>query len=174
MAEKHADAYMKQFAEQMWMQLGMRVFILTAHKDTLGAIDIAEFVWSYSVFMFGTDIYLQPWLQWWFRRKSFCRCPSEVGGEADPRRVVKIYRSGVWYGVAAIFIVHYWFHFVDPDNEKQSSDEETTTRKRKKVPVRLETADDGSPVLPPSVADGTMTYDRLHPILREYLNCHYH
>ncbi len=42
MAEKHAHAYLKQFAEQMWMQLGMRVFILTAHKDSLGSIDIAE------------------------------------------------------------------------------------------------------------------------------------
>jgi hypothetical protein len=42
MAEKHAHNYVKQFAQQMWMQLGLKVFILSAHKDSLGTIDIAE------------------------------------------------------------------------------------------------------------------------------------
>jgi hypothetical protein len=42
MAEKHAHQYVKQFAQQMWRQLGMRVFVLSGHVDTLGTIDISE------------------------------------------------------------------------------------------------------------------------------------
>lgn len=42
MAEKHSQQYVKEFAEQMWRQLRMRVFVLTAHVDTSGCIDISE------------------------------------------------------------------------------------------------------------------------------------
>lgn len=63
-------------------------------------------------------------------------------------------------------------NFVDPENA-QSSDEEVKSQRKKKVPVVLETADDGSPLLPATVSDGSMTFDKLHPMLREYLNCHY-
>lgn len=42
MAEKHADRYVKEFAKKMWTQLGIRVFVLTAHKDMSGTIDVAE------------------------------------------------------------------------------------------------------------------------------------
>lgn len=63
-------------------------------------------------------------------------------------------------------------NYIDPENA-QSSDEEVKSQRKKKVPIILETADNGSPLLPATVADGSMTFDKLHPILREYLNCHY-
>ena len=42
MAEKYTQQYVKEFSEQMWKQLGIRVFVLTAHKDTAGTIDVSE------------------------------------------------------------------------------------------------------------------------------------
>jgi hypothetical protein len=40
-AEVHGGQYVKEFARQMWMQLGMRVMILSAHHDTQGNLSLA-------------------------------------------------------------------------------------------------------------------------------------
>jgi hypothetical protein len=40
-AELHGGKYVKEFARQMWMQLGMRVLILSAHLDTDGTPSLA-------------------------------------------------------------------------------------------------------------------------------------
>ncbi len=78
-----------------------------------------------------------------------------------------------WVGTLSnIYIGAHWQHVVDPENEL-SSDEEPASRRKKKVPIVLDADDDGTPLLPNTVADGTMTFEKLHPILREYLNCHY-
>jgi hypothetical protein len=41
MAEIHGAQYVKEFAQQMWTQLGMRVLVLSAHHDTNGVLPLA-------------------------------------------------------------------------------------------------------------------------------------
>jgi hypothetical protein len=41
MAEIHGAQYVKEFARQMWTQLGMRVLVLLAHHDTNGVLSLA-------------------------------------------------------------------------------------------------------------------------------------
>jgi len=41
MAELHGGQYVKEFANQMFMQLGMRVLVLSAHHDTTGTLSLA-------------------------------------------------------------------------------------------------------------------------------------
>jgi hypothetical protein len=41
MAEVHGGQYVKEFARQMYMQLGMRVLVLSAHHDTSGTLSIS-------------------------------------------------------------------------------------------------------------------------------------
>ena len=40
-AELHGGQYVKEFARQMWMQLGMRVLVLSAHHATDGTLSMA-------------------------------------------------------------------------------------------------------------------------------------
>lgn len=44
MAELHGGQYVKEFAYQMFAQLGMRVLVLSAHHDTTGTLSIARHV----------------------------------------------------------------------------------------------------------------------------------
>lgn len=41
MAELHGAQYVKEFSKQMFMQLGMRVLVLSAHHDTTGTLSLA-------------------------------------------------------------------------------------------------------------------------------------
>jgi hypothetical protein len=41
MAEVHGAQYVKEFARQMWTQLGMRVLVMSAHQDTNGVVSLA-------------------------------------------------------------------------------------------------------------------------------------
>jgi hypothetical protein len=41
MAEAHGAQYVKEFAHQMWTQLGMRVLVMLAHQDTNGVVSLA-------------------------------------------------------------------------------------------------------------------------------------
>jgi len=41
MAEVHGAQYVKEFARQMWTQLGMRVLVMLAHQDTNGVVSLA-------------------------------------------------------------------------------------------------------------------------------------
>lgn len=47
-AEKYGEQYVKEFAAQMLKHLGMRVFVLTAHKDTKDVVAIAQQVYFHS------------------------------------------------------------------------------------------------------------------------------
>ena len=47
MAELHGGQYVKEFARQMFAQLGMRVLVLSAHHDTNGTLSIARHVCSF-------------------------------------------------------------------------------------------------------------------------------
>jgi hypothetical protein len=40
-AQSHGGKYVKDFARQMWMQLGMRVMVFSAHIDTEGNLCLA-------------------------------------------------------------------------------------------------------------------------------------
>ena len=40
-AESHGGRYVKEFSRQMWLQLGMRVVVLSAHHDTNGTLSLA-------------------------------------------------------------------------------------------------------------------------------------
>jgi hypothetical protein len=44
-AESNGGRYVKEFARQMFNQLGMRVFVLSAHHDTNGTLSIARYVY---------------------------------------------------------------------------------------------------------------------------------
>ena len=45
MAEAHGGQYVKEFAWQMFNQLGMRVLVLSAHHDTNGALSMSRKVY---------------------------------------------------------------------------------------------------------------------------------
>lgn len=40
-AELHGGQYVKTFAREMWMQLGMRVLVFSGHHDTEGTLSLA-------------------------------------------------------------------------------------------------------------------------------------
>ena len=42
MAETHGGQYVNQFARQMYLQLGMRVLVFSAHHDTSGALSLSQ------------------------------------------------------------------------------------------------------------------------------------
>ena len=44
MAETHAGQYVKEFAQQMYRQLGMRVLVMSAHHDTQGLLSLSRWV----------------------------------------------------------------------------------------------------------------------------------
>lgn len=61
---------------------------------------------------------------------------------------------------------------IDGDVENSSSEEDGPF-KRKKPTIELEVGQDGRPLLPDTVADGSLAFDDLHPIVREYMNMNY-
>ena len=67
MAKLHGPQYVKEFARQMWMQLGMRVLILSAHHDSTGTLSLATWViYSFHILLSQVFLLQQPWLQWGF------------------------------------------------------------------------------------------------------------
>lgn len=54
-----------------------------------------------------------------------------------------------------------------------SSSEEDGPSKKKKPTIELEVGQDGRPLLPDTVADGSLPFDDLHPIVREYMTMNY-
>jgi hypothetical protein len=42
MAEGNGARYVHEFARQMYLQLGMRVLVLSAHHDTSGMLSLAQ------------------------------------------------------------------------------------------------------------------------------------
>jgi hypothetical protein len=176
MAEKYAQQYVKEFSEQMWKQLGIRVFVLTAHKDTAGTIDVAEYVSYCSLALnseshqsnirshdfnedFGGRSFTSVRLNWmqkpivgeWLR---YAEC--ELGNVTEP--LMKTCCSKL---------------SIDPDGDDSSTDEETSFHRKKKPAIQLEISDNGRPILPESVSNGELSFDQMHPIVRDYLNINY-
>src|SRR6266849_6428774 len=56
----------------------------------------------------------------------------------------------------------------DPNGEAESSDGDHIHSKRKKKTANLERGTNGHPLLPDLVIEGKLTFDKMHPIIREY------
>lgn len=69
------------------------------------------------------------------------------------------------------YMQHCWCYTPDPDHDRSLS--EVVKRMKQRVPITLDKAENGTPLLPDTVAKGVMSYDKLHLFVREYLNCHY-
>lgn len=61
----------------------------------------------------------------------------------------------------------------DNGNDSDSESDEDERCKRKKAAIQLEIGDDGRPLLPDTVMDGSLGFDDLHPIVREYMTVNY-
>lgn len=60
----------------------------------------------------------------------------------------------------------------DEDVNDSESEEEKPLQKKKPVIV-LDVGDDGRPLLPDTVVDGSLGFDDVHPIVREYITVNY-
>lgn len=61
---------------------------------------------------------------------------------------------------------------IDGDIEDSGSEGDGPYKKKKRV-IELEVGQDGRPLLPDTVADGSLAFDDLHPIVREYMTMNY-
>ena len=85
MAETHGGQYVKEFARQMWMQLGMRVLVLSAHHDTTGTLSLARCV--------GNPVYISFLIYFHFNSHD---CNNELGAESMASARPGWEDSGVW------------------------------------------------------------------------------
>ena len=63
-------------------------------------------------------------------------------------------------------------YVIDGDIEDSGSEGDGPYKKKKRV-IELEVGQDGRPLLPDTVADGSLAFDDLHPIVREYMTMNY-
>ena len=54
-----------------------------------------------------------------------------------------------------------------------SGSEDDRKSKKKTPAVKLEIAENGRPIIPDAVIDGSLAFDDLHPIVREYMTMNY-
>jgi len=77
---------------------------------------------------------------------------------------------GQWLKLLVLNVTH---ESIDPDNDNEDSSDDDQVKTKKKPSVVLETNADGRPLLPDSVVNSSLSFDQMHPILRDYLNINY-
>jgi hypothetical protein len=97
-----------------------------------------------------------------------------MDGETYTHRMGPFCQRCLWYVYFHCQDVILYAHQqqTDADGEDSDSEEDRPPKKQKPV-VKLEVGEDDRPLLPDTVMDGSMIFDDLHPIVREYMTLNY-
>lgn len=93
-------------------------------------------------------------------------------GKTHPHGMVPVCVRSLWCVILTSMIYISLKDNVD-GNLKESDSEEEVKRVKKKPVVKLEVGDDERPLLPNTVLDGSLGFDDLHPMVREYMTMNY-